>query len=633
MSVWIQNLQRSLEEKEVIILHGNVRDRYIDKQGRVYENLTPLLLEIFRNSPVRLEDVIFYDLVAHERRVPLIKKPACDRKPSPGRGDDELAATTPSSATTLERRETPDRVMAKWARILSDGERKTAAVLYYLDKLISYSTKYSPEEEQILLWLEKSIDNIAHNNRLVLVALQDTLVPIEIYTNAPKVRVLRIPMPDKDDRLRYLHHRLGDYEHLELVADLTDGLFLYDLDKISTAILRGSDISTREVRCIVNKYRIGEQEDYWGSLGLEDILEVANRIGKSEEELRRLDEGRTVPKKVKAFDSVKGQDEAIWKILDLLCMARAGLSGIASGTTAKPKGVLFFAGPTGVGKTFLAKKLAEFLFGTEEAFIRFDMSEFKEEHTVSKLIGSPPGYVGYERGGMLTNTVREHPFSVVLFDEIEKAHSKIMDIFLQILDEGRLTDSRGQTVFFTETVIIFTSNIGCRTMDSRNPPQEINERDRLEDILKDEKLSHEEKQRRVREHFVQSVENFFMYEISRPELLNRIGNNIVPFNYIHSSKIQREIVASHLKRIKENFEDKYSRVGYKLIVDNTVIDYLVSKYGEQMAQFGGRGITNAIQDELIVPLSQAVILAEHSGRQGITFTVRIDREQIKVRRE
>ncbi|MCS7305549.1 MAG: AAA family ATPase [Thermoguttaceae bacterium] len=309
-------------------------------------------------------------------------------------------------------------------------------------------------------------------------------------------------------------------------------------------------------------------------------------------------------------------------------MARAGLSGIASGTSSKPRGVLFFAGPTGVGKTYLAKKLAKFLFGTEEAFIRFDMSEFKEEHTVSKLIGSPPGYVGYEQGGALTNAVRTRPFSVILFDEVEKAHPKIMDIFLQILDDGRLTDSRGQTVFFTETVIIFTSNLGTRTHNTHGYP--IAERAELEEILQNTSMDEEQIAQQIREHFVRSVVQFFVYEISRPELLNRIGNNIVPFNYIHTHDAQRLIVGSHLRRIQRDFEDRFRAEGFRLQISPELADWFVERFGREMAQYGGRGITNALDKELVPLLARAVLQAEYHGWKNHHFTIQIDQDRLQL---
>ncbi|MHB9308697.1 AAA family ATPase, partial [Fusobacterium polymorphum] len=154
---------------------------------------------------------------------------------------------------------------------------------------------------------------------------------------------------------------------------------------------------------------------------------------------------------------------------------------------------LFFVGPTGVGKTELAKSLASFIFGDENACIRFDMSEYNHEHSDQRLVGAPPGYVGYEAGGQLTNAVKEKPFCVLLFDEIEKAHGRILDKFLQILEDGRLTDGKGETVYFSETIIIFTSNIGAAEVDSNIEPKE------------------------VKKQFVEKVQKHFIEVLRRPE--------------------------------------------------------------------------------------------------------------------
>lgn len=603
MSTWIRNLKMALEHKEVVALYGNVRDKYINHEsGFVYNNLTELLQGIARDLPLSFSRVTFYDMVGQERRSGTAPQPEA---PS---DSNDISATSPPVVS--EQKAPPSRVLAKWARDLSSGKENVLATIFYLDKLVSYKQAgYLPEEREILLRLEKLAENITPNNRLIMVALQDTMIPVELYTNSPKVAVVPIPAPDKEDRRAYLRHRLGgDYAQLELVADLTEGLFLRDLDNIVKALEGNKDISTREIRRLINKYRLGEQQDYWASLDIEKLNSAARWFIEEE--------------------GVKGQDEAVGKIVEIMTLARAGLSGMASGTLSKPKGVLFFAGPTGVGKTFLAKKLAKFLFGSEEAFIRFDMSEFKEEHTVSKLIGSPPGYVGYERGGMLTGAVREKPFSVVLFDEIEKAHPKIMDVFLQILDEGRLTDSRGQTVFFTETVIIFTSNIGTRTKDSQGRP--IDERDEIDAIQKNDRLSTAERQERIHLHFVKATRDFFMFEISRPELLNRIGDNIIPFNYIDSSEMQKKIIRSHFRRISDDFEDRFKALGYKLELSESAVDYLVEKYGETISSFGGRAITNAIEDEIMKPLSRSVLKAEYDASQGITFRVRAENGKVVV---
>ena len=174
------------------------------------------------------------------------------------------------------------------------------------------------------------------------------------------------------------------------------------------------------------------------------------------------------------------------------------------------------------------------------------------------MIGSPPGYVGFEEGGTLTNGVREKPFCVVLFDEIEKAHPKILDIFLQILDDGRLTDSRGQTVYFTETILVFTSNIGTRSTDSRGAP--IDESRDLQTLLEATELEPAEQRRRIEQHFNEAVQRFFAEELSRPELLNRIGNRIIPFHPIDTGAIQLAIVDSHLARITDEIKRSVSQV-------------------------------------------------------------------------
>jgi len=602
MSVWIRNLKRTLEDRPVVILHGNVRDKYIDSSGRVFENLTDLLAQLAREHSLSFCEVMRYDFVSGERPLPGQKA-----QPSKTRGGSSNGQAEDLSKD-VTREIPPTRVLADWLDRLRATDTNRFAVINYLDKLVAYSTSYGDTEKEILLRFEKLIDNITPNHRLILVALTDTMVPVELYTHSPKTYVLPIPMPDKADRLAYLKHRLGGKTpHLDLLADISDGLSLQDLDRVAGAVSAATgrgQLGEPDLRRLVNKYRIGEQEDHWSALGIEKLRGAKHWFTEVE--------------------GVRGQDKAVAKVIDMLCLARTGLRGMASGTAAKPRGVLFFAGPTGVGKTLVAKKLAKFLFGSEEAFFRFDMSEFKEEHTDSKLIGSPPGYVGYEQGGRLTNAVRERPFCVILFDEIEKAHPKIMDAFLQILDDGRLTDSRGQTVFFTESVIIFTSNLGTRTTDSRGVSVDGEERGAIDRVLSDSSLSEEERKNRIREHFVRCVERFFAREISRPELLNRIGNNIVPFNYINAPDIQREIIRSILDRIKANFEDRYRAQQHQFSYDDAVVEQLVTKYSARIAEFGGRGITNAVEDEVMRTLAYAVLEAEERKARSVRFHVMVD---------
>ena len=284
-------------------------------------------------------------------------------------------------------------------------------------------------------------------------------------------------------------------------------------------------------------------------------------------------------------ERVKGQPAAQSKTLDIVKRAITGLSGLQGSSHGRPKGVLFFAGPTGTGKTETAKTLAEILFGSEDACIRFDMSEYSQPHSDQKLLGAPPGYVGYEAGGQLTNAVRNRPFSILLFDEIEKAHPTILDKFLQILEDGRMTDGQGQTVYFSECIIIFTSNLGIYTRDARG--------ERHLNVTMD--MTYEDVAKRVR----RAIEDYFKLELGRPEILNRIGENIVVFDFIRPDVAERILAAQVKKIVRFLREDKEIAL--------TLSDKAQAKLREvalcNLAN-GGRGIGNIVESHLINPLSR-----------------------------
>jgi ATP-dependent Clp protease ATP-binding subunit ClpB len=249
----------------------------------------------------------------------------------------------------------------------------------------------------------------------------------------------------------------------------------------------------------------------------------------------------------------------------------------------RPIGSFIFLGTTGVGKTELARALAEFLFDDEKAIVRIDMSEYMEKHSVSRLIGAPPGYVGYEEGGQLTEAVRRKPYSVVLLDEIEKAHPDVFNVLLQVLDEGRLTDSKGKTVNFKNTIIIMTSNLGSHLIQEKLSEITPDNRDRI-----------------IGELRVQLMD--MLKSTIRPEFLNRV-DEIIVFKPLTEKEI-REIVNLQLKNLQERVE----RNGMKLSIDDDVKDWL-GKLGYDIA-FGARPLKRTIQKHLVNVLSEKILSAD-----------------------
>lgn len=392
--------------------------------------------------------------------------------------------------------------------------------------------------------------------------LKDETAVLEGYWRREKELIDRIQ--SQNERLDESRRQLAQAERtndLARAAKLQYG----DIPETEKSLQRLRDelaqlpADQRLLREVVTEEDIASVVARWTGIPLERLVEdETNKLARLEEHLHKR---------------VVGQDEAIQAVSDAIRRSRVGIAD-----QHRPIGSFLFLGPTGVGKTELAKALAEQLFDDEHAMIRIDMSEYMERHAVSRLIGSPPGYIGYEEGGQLTEVIRRRPYAVVLFDEIEKAHPDVFNVLLQVLDDGRLTDSRGRTVNFTNTIIIMTSNIGS-------------------DII----LEWDGRDRQLLDSRLQSL----LRQSFRPEFLNRI-DDIITFSHIDSSAM-KQIVEHEITKVVTTLAGSTQ---LSLRIDDAV-KTMLAEQGYDVS-FGARPLRRLIQKKLLNPLARAMI----EGRFG-----------------
>ncbi len=342
-----------------------------------------------------------------------------------------------------------------------------------------------------------------------------------------------------------------------------------ELEKRLTQAQRAERLPTDLVRNSVTEEEIAEVVSKWTGIPVSKMLEgEKDKLLRMEEALEKR---------------VVGQDEAVRIVSNAIRRSRAGLSD-----PRRPNGSFLFLGPTGVGKTELCKALAEFLFDTEEAMIRIDMSEFMEKHSVARLIGAPPGYVGYEEGGYLTEAVRRRPYAVVLLDEVEKAHPDVFNVLLQVLDDGRLTDGQGRTVDFRNTVIIMTSNLGSQVI---------------------QEMAGEGNYARMKTAVMESVQQHF-----RPEFINRV-DDIVVFHPLGTEQI-RAIVDIQLQYLRRRLLDR----NIELELDDSARD-LIAEAGYDPV-YGARPLKRAIQQQIENPLAQSILRNDFVAGDRVRVTAK-----------
>ena len=412
-------------------------------------------------------------------------------------------------------------------------------------------------------------------------------LPDWLLMNNPRIRHIPVSKPDSASR-RALASALikgipgSQQTSPELLAkaestfvNSTEGMLLLDMNAITT-LARVEKLTINDITDAVRRYKVGVTEDPWQKIDREKIVQADGFV----------------------YQRVKGQNHAVVHMLDIIKRAITGVGTNRKGN--RPRGVVFLAGPTGVGKTELAKTITSLLFNDESAYIRFDMSEFSSEFSDQRLIGSPPGYVGYDVGGELTNAIREKPFSVVLFDEIEKAHPRVMDKFLQILDDGVLTSGRGERVYFSEALIIFTSNLGIYKLTETG--------ERIANVFAHDQFDD------VQEKVKNEIERHFKFVLNRPEILNRIGENIIVFDFIRPD-VAEQIFQQMIDGVIEDLQTQ----GVILSFTPEALQSL-KKIALADLSNGGRGIRNQIEAHLLNPLARELFKLNPQAGQALEVT-------------
>lgn len=602
---WQQEIASFKGIKSTFIVEGNINDFYpiygdVSRGGepQAFVDLNTTLLKLFNDGGENGFDFLFCDPATGVYNKygdkfgnveEMVKKYAA-ADGSPSFGVDRIF----KKACKMDDIETLSGTIRN-AMVDADREKPLVVVMSFASRYISSPTTLEASENKMFLnLLFGSLNATKINdqfNTLVMVVEKFNDLPAWFYYNNPNVRTISIPNPDKELRTAFIEKEYTEFAQSEQLAktkgkfvDVTEGLKHRELKELRSLYQRmAAKGEQKDILDAVSIYKYGIVENMWRSIDRRKIAHL--------DELLR--------------QRVMGQERAIEKTVNIVKRSVSGLSGMQhSSGQNKPRGVLFFAGPTGTGKTELTKALAEQLFGDENNCIRFDMSEFSEAHADQKLFGAPPGYAGYEAGGQLTNAVKERPFSILLFDEIEKAHPSIMDKFLQILEDGRMTDGQGNTVYFSETLIIFTSNLGItsQSVDANG----VEHRQML--------VSPMDGYGEIEKRVISAIKAHF-----KPEVLNRIGNNIVVYDFIRADAA-RAIVDGQLAKICQRI-DKQNKIEVTVPVGCHQYFYDLASQ-PQVLEMGGRGIGNLMEEQFINPLAE--FLFAENCQEGDCLTVRVE---------
>jgi hypothetical protein len=648
---WIRELDMALTVYPQILLTGNVRDVFLlpeDGEGGVAApgaggDLTPYRLEEVVESLCRARGygaLARQSLVIDRVEAWRLTAEAFDFPPAlrrmaeeDARADRERAQREAADrdAAGQDAREDPDeddleKAVSRIREIMIATVEHTGPaiglIVPYTARLGSPRGPVTGEAARLLATAEElghtarpvpGSGGVTPYNTLFWVVEKQEDLPLEFAIGSRSLRVITVPEPPHDQRLaagRFVVERLArgraagggrvtEQEQLAATEALARSSYGMGVGEILAVGRMAADrgLPLNRLDEAARLYRVGVIDNPWATQAVRENILNGEAYLNSE---------------------VIGQPYAVRRTIEIFMRSAAGLTGAQSSSSpSRPRGTLFLSGPTGVGKTELAKGVAKMILGEDARPIRFDMSEFAEEHARDRLIGAPPGFVGHSAGGELTNAVRAQPMCVLLFDEIDKAHPRLFDLFLQILEDGRLTDGQGATVHFTECVLIFTSNLGVSAEIVR--PRERRgtasggapggggdtedgadaESKEAAEARKQPRLSRHDKPEDVRETLRMAFDAFFNDRIGRPELRNRFGDSFVAMDFIQPESVP-PILNKALASVTARVEEVH---GAELTVADEPWEVLRVEAARRL-DHGGRGVVTAVESALVNPLSR-----------------------------